>query len=59
MRERLRVAVAEAGGVRAFAVQTGNAQSVVSEAVNGGAVGPKLLSSIGLARVVTYAPEAQ
>lgn len=55
MRNVLKTLVVEAGGLRAFARQTGLHVPSLSEALNGGPVGPKLLAAAGLTRIVTYA----
>ena len=51
-----REAVAQAGGVRAFARQSEVHPSLVGAALqDGGKVGPKLLAAAGLTRIITYA----
>ena len=56
MRKALDEAVTAAGGLRAFARLAGMNHSTVSEALNGGPVGPKMLEAAGIERVVSYRP---
>ena len=56
MRTMLQTEVAAAGGLRAFARKAGLHVPSLSEALNGGPVGPKLLAALGLTRRITYQP---